>query len=383
MNSVAIIHTQCGPYHIARVRALASLSPDTIDLIQLASQESQRQWTVEHSSVRITTIAHGILEDYPASYLIKGLLDHLTKTRPAVLVVAGYSQPAMRAAIKWSNQNQVPVVLLSDSQACDRPRNPLLEAIKKIWIRRHCDSAFVAGGRAAHYLEGLGFPKHNIWRGYDIVDNHYLHTISLTTKQNEIHERAKLGLPKRFLLYVGRFSPEKNLLRLLEAFSLYQKANGSQSLPLVLVGGGPQEAALKAQASDLGLENVIWPGFKQLDELAAYYSLASALILPSISEPWGLVINEAMACGLPILASSQCGAVLDLVFPGINGAVFSPWKIPSMTEAMTFFSQSSCDRQKSMGEASQRIIQNFTPETWAVALTDCIIQTRHGSKSSA
>nr|WP_228038008.1 glycosyltransferase family 4 protein [Nodosilinea sp. LEGE 06152] len=288
----------------------------------------------------------------------------------------------MRAAIKWSNRNQIPVILLSDSQYCDRPRNPVLEAIKGQWICRRCDAAFVAGASAACYLEKLGFPKHKIWRGYDVIDNHYFSKASHLVKQNKIYERERLGLPERFFLYVGRFSQEKNLLRLLEAFGLYQNAHPSEPLTLVLVGSGDQELVLKDKAKRLDLKNIVWPGFKQISELPAYYGLASAFILPSISEPWGLVINEAMACGLPILASSQCGAIFDLVFPGINGSVFNPWESQSINQSMTSFSHYSVSLQKDMGQASQRIIQDFSLESWAIALTDCIIQTSRSFKTS-
>lgn len=383
MNSVAIVHTQCGPYHLARIRALVSTYPGKVDLIQLATQESQRQWVVDNHSVKVTTIAEGVLEAYAARNLIKGLLEHLTQTRPSVLVVAGYSQPAMRAAIKWSSRNRIPVILLSDSQGCDRPRNPLTETLKGQWIRRHCDAAFVAGGSAAQYLENLSFPKHRVWRGYDVIDNRYFSRAAHIIQQNKTHEREALGLPERFFLYVGRFSREKNLLRLIEAFSLYQSTYTSEPWTLVLVGSGEQELILKDKARKLGLKNIAWPGFKQIDELPAYYSLASALILPSTSEPWGLVINEAMACGLPILASTQCGAIFDLVFPGINGAVFNPWDSSSISQVMASFSQNSVDRQAAMGRASQRIIRNFTPESWATALTDCIIQTGRSVETSS
>lgn len=382
-NSVAIIHTQYGPYHFARIKALKAIYPGDLDLIQLAAQENIRQWNVSNCPIEITTVADGILENYPVKYLIQELIKYLIKIQPAVLVVAGYGHPVMRAAIKWGYQNHVPVILLSDSQYCDHQRNPLLEMLKGRWIRQYCDTAFVAGASAAQYLERLRFPKHKIWRGYDVTDNNYFGSHAKQIRTNQSNKREQLALPKSFLLYVGRFSSEKNLTRLLEAFANYQQQSSiSRALSLVLVGSGPEEQMLKNKAQQLGLKNVFWPGFKQVDELPVYYALASALILPSTSEPWGLVINEAMACGSPILASTQCGAVWDLVFPGINGLIFNPWSSQSISQAILSFSEYSLDRQTSMGQASQRIIQNFTPETWAIALSDCIAKTVSTSKRS-
>jgi 1,2-diacylglycerol 3-alpha-glucosyltransferase len=221
----------------------------------------------------------------------------------------------------------------------------------------------------------LGFPKHRIWRGYDVIDNTYFAQASKLVKQHKKFERQRLNLPEDYLLYVGRLAPEKNLCRLLEALSICQQLSSDNIIPIVFVGSGDQETGLKKKVQDLNLKHTVWVGFKQIDELPSYYALASALILPSTSEPWGLVINEAMACGLPILASSKCGAVLDLVFPGRNGFVFDPFDCLSISHAITSFLYLSEDQQRSMGEVSQQLIQNFSPDTWAKVLSDCVIQT--------
>ena len=375
MHSIAIIHTQYGPYHLARAHALTKVSPGAIDLIQLAAKESQRQWVVEETSRQVSTITQGILESYSNKQIIDGLIRHLEKKPLSVLVVAGYSHPAMRAAIVWGKKKGIPIILLSDSQLCDRPRNLVIESIKGNWICRYCSAAFVAGASAAQYLSRLGFPKHKIWRGYDVVDNSHFTQAAELAKQREEIERRRLNLPEEYLLYVGRLAPEKNLFRLLEAMSLCQTSAPHAPLPLVFVGSGDQEAALRKKAQDLNLKDIVWVEFKQLDELPSYYALASALILPSTSEPWGLVINEAMACGLPILASSQCGAVWDLVFPGVNGFVFDPFDYRSISHAVMAFLHLSKKQQSSMGERSQQIISNFSPDTWAKALSDCVMQT--------
>ena len=123
VHSIAIIHTQYGPYHLARAHALTNVFPGSVDLIQLAAKENQRQWIVEENSLKISTIAPGVLESYSKKQLINGLIYHLKQNSPSALVVAGYSEPAMRAAILWGKKRNIPVILLSDSQLCDRPRN--------------------------------------------------------------------------------------------------------------------------------------------------------------------------------------------------------------------------------------------------------------------
>ena len=370
-NAIALIHTQFGPYHFARAKVLMQIYPGSVQLIQLASHEVQREWVVNSNTPEVTTIAEGTLETLSSQTIANKLVEHLNTIAPAVVVVAGYSYPAMRAATRWARQRSVATVLLSDSQHLDRPRNPIKERLKGFWIRRNFDAVFVAGASATFYLSHLGFPTNLIWRGYDVVDNnHFTQGAEAVRKQGKVI-RNKLGLPERYFLYVGRFSPEKNLLRLLEAYQAYRQNTEKKAWSLVLVGSGSQETELKAKATELGLRDIFWSGFKQVDELPFYYGLAAALILPSMSEPWGLVVNEAMACGLPILISDRCGCVPDLVFPGINGYVFDSSDVKGIAAAMVTMSTRSDHQWEKMGQASRRIIASYTPETWAQALVDC------------
>ena len=371
--TVAIIHTQFGPYHFARTQAFEKVYPGSVRLIQLASQEAQREWIVDHAKSEIITITEGILEKIAATAIAKRLIASLTEINPSVVVIAGYSHPAMRAATHWARHYQAATILLSDSQHLDRIRNPLKEIIKGWWIRRNFDAAFVAGASAAFYLRSLGFPANRIWRCYDVVDNNYFAQEAEKIRKITTDVRKNLGLPDHYFLYVGRISAEKNLLKLLAAYQLYLQQTVEQAWSLVIVGNGSEETELKAKATKLNLtKNIIWSGFKQVDELPQYYGLASALILPSISEPWGLVVNEAMACGLPILISDRCGCVPDLVFPGINGYIFDPFNIKDIADAMTYMSTIPNEQREKMKQASQTIIANYTPEIWADALMDCI-----------
>ncbi len=367
---IALIHNQFGPYHIARAKVLQKIYPGIVSLIQLADQELQREWTVDEEILEIFTVINGALETLSPKIIADKLVKYLAKLKPAVVIIAGYSHLAMRTATKWAKQNGVKTILLSDSQSLDRPRNFIKESLKGWWITNNFDAAFVAGASAASYLSNLGFRRDRIWRCYDVVDNQYL-TTNAVVARDLAEIRQKLNLPEHFFLYVGRFSAEKNLLRLIKAFHLYQQQNRN-NWSLVMVGNGSQHPELKDTVTRLGIKNVVWTGFKQISELPAYYGLASALILPSISEPWGLVVNEAMACSLPILISDRCGCLLDLVFPGINGYVFNPFKIASIKAGLEYLSSQSQHKLSKMADASGQIIANYTPETWATSLVDCI-----------
>lgn len=369
-HSLALLHHQFGPYHFARARTLRQQFPGTVHFVQLADSEALRDWRASDPDLGLLTASSGVLESLPPGEVARGLEEILRRIDPAVIAVAGYAHLAMRRAAIWARQRGARTILMSDSQVRDRPRRAGLEWIKKRWISRHFDAAFVAGASASFYAEAMGIPPHRIWRGYDVVDNDYFERNAAAAREQEQAVRQKLELPKRFFLYVGRFSPEKNLPWLIESFRRVAADPRIDSLDLVLVGGGPLEEDLRKQARPLG-QRIQFRGFQQIEALPSFYALASALILPSLSEPWGLVVNEAMACGLPVIVSSRSGCAFDLVFPGQNGMIIDPADARSLGDALLV----AGDPKWSVagGQASHRIIQNYTLQTWARSLTDCTL----------
>jgi glycosyltransferase involved in cell wall biosynthesis len=209
----------------------------------------------------------------------------------------------------------------------------------------------------------LGLPQDRVFTGYDVVDNEHYAQGADVARAMETDLRRSLELPRPFFLTVCRFIEKKNLLCLLEAYRLYRQMNAQNRWDLVLCGSGPLAAKLKETTTDL--PGVHFPGFKQVDELPAYFGLSMAFILPSLHfEQWGLVVNEAMAAGLPVLVSRACGCAADLVQDGVNGFTFAPHNMEELAGLMMKMSSGAVDL-KAMGKASRRIISDWTPEVFA------------------
>jgi len=173
------------------------------------------------------------------------------------------------------------------------------------------------------------------------------------------YSASTLSGPYRFL-YVGRLSDEKGLDDLLAAFCLMRSRYPESKLDLV--GAGYLKDALMRQAAELGITNdVIFQGSKSIDELAELYMSSDALVLPSRSEPWGLVANEALSYGCPLIVSDACGCAPALVQEDITGFTFPVGNVAALSEAMC---NAAAVRPRRQDVAAQciELISTFTPE---------------------
>ncbi len=286
----------------------------------------------------------------------------LSELQPEIVLVPGYyTLPAVAAAL-WAKLHGRTRVLMTESTEGDHVRTPWKETLKASALRLLFDWA-VTGGRAhVRYLDALRFPMQRITRFYDVVGNEVLK--QSTGRLRDISAAAQHGLPERFFLYVGRLAPEKNVAGLLRSWLAYRCEGGTR--PLVLAGDGPEAGSLRklAASSPFGQE-VLFTGQKSAQALIPLFSFAACFVLPSTREPWGLVVNEAMAAGLPVIVSDRCGCAEDLVISGQNGFIFDPTSNEQLTACLHRFEKLSADALSEMGAFSAHTIEPYSPETLA------------------
>nr|WP_272506049.1 glycosyltransferase [Salinibacter ruber] len=225
-------------------------------------------------------------------------------------------------------------------------------------------------------------PPGRTFTGYNVVDNSHFAEGARSARADAEALRREYELPARYFLAVGRFIPKKNLDGLLRAYSRYRD-RADDPWALVVLGNGPLDDDVRRWRRELDLdEHVFLPGFKQYDELPVYYGLADAFVHASRREQWGLVVNEAMAAGLPVVVSDRCGCAPDLVEEGRNGFSFSPSDDDALTDALVRIASPDCDRA-AMGGASREIIADWTPETFARQLLRAARAAREHVNSSS
>ena len=275
--------------------------------------------------------------------------------------------------------------MMSESSAHDERRAGWREWIKRRVVKT-CSAGLAGGSMHADYLVRLGMARERIFLGYDAVDNRYFEDQAAEIRKLKAESREKHGLPENFFLASARFVEKKNLPRLIKAYGIYREkaemlppaqgygATGKVEIwDLVLLGDGPLRETLNSQLSALNLlSHVHLPGFKQYDELPAYYGLASAFVHASTTEQWGLVVNEAMASGLPVLVSNRCGCATDLVKEGINGFTFDPYNVEQLAQLMFRISAFQPFRLSAFGDASREIIAAWGPDRFARGLQQAV-----------
>lgn len=371
----AILFVSYGPYHLARAKALLRVPGVEPFFIELSSVEQKYEWEADKREfgdrlVTAVDVPYESCSKATISRAVKRLLDRL---QPGVVAIAGYSEPGMRAAASWARRNNAGLVLMGDSVEWGAQRRWWLEILKRWWIHRYVHAGFVAGTASRDYQIKLGIPPERIWSPYDVVDNDFFACESHKITAAADEHRSQLNLPREFFLFVGRLVHEKNLPILLRGYAAY-RVRTKAPWPLYLIGDGPMRQELALLSRELGEAGIVWLGSKRQAELPQYLSLASALVLPSKSETWGLVVNEAMASGIPVLVSKNCGCSVDLVHTGKTGFTFEP-VMDAISDALTRFSNMPAGERAQMGQASRTLITKYSTTEFAHHLARALRST--------
>src|SRR5205823_9836231 len=395
--AVAVVFHHIGPYHNAWLNSAADrLSVTGIEW----SAKGYDAWGAAATPARYHKVSlfTKATDVYPNKAELRCAFSSvLGQTNPDVVAVNGWNNFGSLIAANCCVHRGIPVVVMCESSRQDEPRTWWKEAIKRRVVGLY-SAALVGGQHHVDYLVELGMPRERMFTGYDVVDNAYFREKTEAIRSQNSEVREKYGLPENYFLASARFVEKKNLPKLIRAYAEYRRRSAFGNQPprkatagqqatadrgvrdrksdvghqysrwdLVLLGNGPLRQAINDQLSTLNLHrHVHLPGFKPYDELPVYYALANAFVHASTSEQWGLVVNEAIASGLPVIVSERCGCVPELVQD--NGSTFDPTNEHELAARLLEVAVLPREEREQLAQASYEIAANFAPERFGEGL---------------
>lgn len=246
------------------------------------------------------------------------------------------------------------------------PRVAYKEALKRRMLPR-ADAILVPGPDAEAFARSYGASSDRIIRVHHPINADFISLGETPPAQRE-SIRRQYGLAGTTFIYVGRLWWGKGLGYLLDAFASLQRSG--REVSMLIVGDGPEERALRDRCSAEELRVAI-TGFKQKHELPAYYRASDAFVFPTLGDPFGLVVGEAMACALPVVATTAAGEIRERVEHGVNGLLVPPGDSDALAAAMRELSDDPA-RTRAMGSVSAEKVRDHTPDRWGAEFEHAI-----------
>lgn len=377
IRSIAIVHTDFRLYWPARLRRLNDfLAGKGIGLfiVEVAGKGSPYRFASDPGADSelcwIQLFGSRNMEDIDGAEAADAVCRKLDELRPDAVVAGPVAFPAGAAAVRWCSRKGVPLVVFDDARVDDVPRPFYVDWIKK-QVYSMVDAMVIPAPSHDSTCLYFGFRQEQLFYGVDVVDNDFF-----ASGANASLREPEVGHPffnAPFFLAVGRQVVKKNWKQLLVAF---MQAIGNPALAewsLVYIGDGEVHAELVELSGALLNARVHFLPFRSQQELLSYYRYASALVLPSLyGESWGLVVNEAMASGLPVLVSEKCGCAETLVHDTVNGYVFDPEDLSGIERALVRFAGLDDAQRREMGMASRRIVAEWGLSRFCQGVWDAV-----------
>lgn len=268
--------------------------------------------------------------------------------QPQILYISGWMDRDYLRVAKKMKSKGIPVVAGLDSQYKNSWRQIFARIVAPVYLHPSIDVVWVPGERQRQFARKLGYSGKRCWGGLYACDwNHF----------SKIFKARDSSLKNSFL-YIGRYIREKGLEDLVYAYKNYRE---SVRNPWDLLCSGSGELGYLLD----DVPGVIDFGFNQPEKLLDLYNRASSFILPSRDEPWGVVLHEAAATGLPLICSDACGAGVHLLNDRDNGFVFGAGDVDHLSDCMIKMHTATEDYRCEMGRRSYCLSKQFTPRLWA------------------
>jgi len=341
----ALVQATFAPFHFARLERAIVERRSSYDAlgVEIASTQSDYYWSRPRSEGTIRTLFAD--RDYwsvSPRAIAKSLSAELDRWGTDVVVLPGWGFKESIAGLSWAMLRGRAAVLLSDSAPVGGNQ---IRTLARRWVISNFDAAFVGGSKHRRFILDMGMQSDRVFTGCDVVDNEFF---------GAAERRARGPQHRPVLCSVTRMIPVKNIPAVLQVL-----ASEAPEWEWIIAGDGPERTEIERRIQVLGLSGrVHLLGHIRYEDLPAVYARADVYLQPSLSDTWGLAVNEAMASGLPVVVSTGAGCSADLVRDEVNGFVFDPGR-PGDLAASLRRAIRSRNRWPSMGAASSEIIADW------------------------
>jgi glycosyltransferase involved in cell wall biosynthesis len=296
------------------------------------------------------------------------LLERILRDRPEYVVIYGYTRLPQVMALVWCLMTRVHFAIAGDATYYADKATGIKKLLKKYWlgvISKQASAIITVGKASRMFWKAYGARPEKFFNAPFAVNNVFFaaesqknHAAAIFFRQRKSWER------KTIFLYVGRLIKRKNV----DLFIRATRQLDGENIAAVIVGSGEERAALEALAA--GDPRIHFAGSASQSELPFYYALADVLVLPAHAEPWGLVINEAMACGLAVITHWQCGAAADLVTAD-NGVLLRSFAVDELAAALKHLASDE-QRLRQMQQCSRERIGGWSFEQAALSIQQAV-----------
>jgi glycosyltransferase involved in cell wall biosynthesis len=296
-----------------------------------------------------------------------GLGERLRVGRFQILWIHGYMRAFNLAAAAVAKRLGIKVLIRDEATRISARRGAIRRIIKRAFLAglgRLCDGFLAIGSLNREYYRWYGISTDRIFDVPYSVDNEFFESRARVAARSRTRLRAALELngDGPVILNVAKMTARKRARDLLDAYAkLSPDSRAEPNASLVFVGDGEKRAELEGRAAALGWNSIRFAGAINQTQLPAYYDLCDIFVLPSIREPWGLVVNEAMSAGCAVVVSDEVGCGPDLVRHGQNGYTFRAGDIDQLAHALKLLSANPV-RRGEMAEKSRELIRGWSFE---------------------
>ena len=374
---VAIIHNTVAPY---RHSLFEKLSKYTSLIVYYCSvKHVHRDWDLWP---RVYHYKYKILLRIPLKFskeelsLNPTIINEITRNRPHIIIIAGHIDPTMWIIFAIARLLKIPIIYWTGG--IKEPKlilGRITRPLRMLFVKSAC-AIVVPGEMSRRYVIGLGANSEKVFTAPYVIDNELFIQVSCKYYPKKEELKDKLGLRNKIvILYVGQLIERKGIIYLLEAYKKLKTEN--KNIALVIVGHGKLYNKLLKVCREKGIDNVIFTGsIKDLNELIKYYCMADIFVLPTLEDIWGFVINEAMACSLPVVSTRTSQAAREMVIHGENGYIVREADSEALYDALKKLVYNHKLREEMGKKSRQILIQKFkvdyTVEGFIRAIKWCI-----------